>query len=270
MENMLEKTESQTNSLDVPAGAGLRSVALGLPEPDLSETAPRDPPNGPPADTPDRRLRRGPRRRIDWGEAAALLADGVPTIEVARFVGCSRQHIWRILRSSNAMRVRLGEERARIAAECGAQVEGLRRPIAMLLEREVLSGNVRVAMWLADRLGLAAHGLPGRKLPPLPPEMKSEPIDPWAPYYDEALDPPPEAPGKTDPAETDPSETNVTQTRAEATLAKNQTDKPATVAFGNASSPISKPPKSAKRNAVSAAPSQPPPASPPASGARTR
>jgi len=247
MENMLEKTESQRNSLDVPAGAGLRSVAIGLPEPDLSETAPRDPP----AETPDRRLRRGPRRRIDWGEAAALLADGVPTIEVAHFVGCSRQHIWRILRSSNAMRVRLGEERARIAAECGAQVEGLRRPIALLLEREVLSGNVRVAMWLADRLGLAAHGLPGRKLPPLPPEMKSEPIDPWAPYFDEALDP---------PAETDPSETNVAQTRAEATSEKNQTDKSATVAFGNASSPISKSPKSAKRVAES----------PPASGARTR
>lgn len=257
MENMLENNGSQTNSLEVPERAGLRSVALGLPEPDPSETAPRDPPNGPPADAPNRRLRRGPRRRIDWGEAAALLADGVPTIEVAHYVGCSRQHIWRILRSSNAMRVRLGEERARIAAECGAQVEGLRRPIAMLLEREVLSGNVRVAMWLADRLGLAAHGLPGRKLPPLPPEMKNDPIDPWEPYYDEALDP---------PAQTDPSETNVTQTRAEATSEKNQADKPATVAFGNASSPISKPPKSAKRNAVSAAPSQPPPAS----GARTR
>ncbi len=261
MENMLENNGSQTNSPDVPAGAGLRSVALGLPEPDLSETAPRDPPDGALSAMPDKRLRRGPRRRIDWGEAAALLADGVPTIEVAHYVGCSRQHIWRILRSSNAMRVRLGEERARIAAECGAQVEGLRRPIAMLLEREVLSGNVRVAMWLADRLGLAAHGLPGRKLPPLPPEMKSDPIDPWEPYYDDALDPPPEAPGETVSAET-----NVTQTRAEATSEKNQTDKPATVALGNASSPISKPPKSAKRDAVSAPPSAPPPVS----GARTR
>ncbi len=253
MENIRYDHERQTNSLNVPAGAGLRSAAIGLPEPDFSETAPRDPPNGPSAEAADRRLRRGPRRRIDWGEAAALLADGVPTIEVARFVGCSRQHIWRILRSSNAMRVRLGEERARIAAECGAQIEGLRRPIAMLLEREVLSGNVRVAMWLADRLGLAAHGLPGRKLSPMPPEMNLDPIDPGAPYFDEALDPPPE---------TDPAETNVTQTRVEATLEKNQTDKPATVAFGNASSPISKPPKSAKRDAVSAPP--------PVSGARTR
>jgi len=262
MENMLNNNKSQTNSLDVPAGAGLRSVAIGLPEPDLSETAPRDPP----AEAPDRRLRRGPRRRIDWGEAAALLADGVPTIEVAHYVGCSRQHIWRILRSSNAMRVRLGEERARIAAECGAQVEGLRRPIALLLEREVLSGNVRVAMWLADRLGLAAHGLPGRKLPPLPPEMNSEPIDPWAPYFDEALDPPAEAPPAEAPPPEPAPETPVTQTRAEATSEKNQTDKSATVAFGNASSPISKPPKSAKRNAVSAAPSKPPPVS----GARTR
>ncbi len=253
MENILDDHRRQMNSLNVPTGAGLRSVAIGLPEPDFSETAPRDPPNGPSAEAADRRLRRGPRRRIDWGEAAALLADGVPTIEVARFVGCSRQHIWRILRSSNAMRVRLGEERARIAAECGAQIEGLRRPIAMLLEREVLSGNVRVAMWLADRLGLAAHGLPGRKLSPMPPEMNLDPIDPGAPYFDEALDPPPE---------TDPAETNITQTRVEATLEKNQTDKPATVAFGNASSPISKPPKSAKRDAVSAPP--------PVSGARTR
>ena len=258
MENIRDDHGRQINSLNVPKGAGLRSVAIGLPDPDFSETAPRDPPNGPSTEAADRRLRRGPRRRIDWGEAASLLADGVPTIEVARFVGCSRQHIWRILRSSNAMRVRLGEERARIAAECGAQVEALRRPIAMLLEREVLSGNVRVAMWLADRLGLAAHGLPGRKLPPMPPEMNIDPVDPSAPYFDEALDPPAEV----------PSETNVTQTRAEATLEKNQADKPATVAFGNASSPISKPPKSAKRNAAS--PSKPAMPPPPESGARTR
>jgi len=242
MENIQYDHEHQANSLNVPKDASLRSVAIGLPEPDFSETAPRDPPNGPSAEAADRRLRRGPRRRIDWGEAASLLADGVPTIEVARFVGCSRQHIWRILRSSNAMRVRLGEERARIAAECG----------------EVLSGNVRVAMWLADRLGLAAHGLPGRKLPPLPPEMNLDPVDPSAPYFDEALDPPAEV----------PSETNVTQTHAEATLEKIQADKPATVAFGNASSPISKPPKSAKRNAAS--PSKPAMPPPPESGARTR
>jgi hypothetical protein len=257
MENILDNNKSKTNSSDVPAGASLRSVALGLPEPDLGETAARDAPDVPSAAAPDRRLRRGPRRRIDWGEAAALLADGVPTIEVAQFVGCSRQHIWRILRSSNAMRVRLGEERARIAAECGAQVEGLRRPIAMLLEREVLSGNVRVAMWLADRLGLAAHGLPGRKLPPLPPEMNIDPIDPGAPYFDEALDPPPEVLPETPAPESD-----VAENGAEATFEPNQADKPATVAFGNASSPISKPSKSAKRNAV------PPPLS--ASGARTR
>ncbi len=259
MENIQKNTESQTISCYVPEGSSLRSVGVGLPEPDLAETAPRDLPDL----RPDRRLRRGPRRRIDWGEAASLLADGVPTVEVARFVGCSRQHIWRILRSSNAMRVRLGEERARIAAECGAQVEALRRPIALLLEREVLSGNVRVAMWLADRLGLAAHGLPGRKLPPLPPEMNIDPVDTAAPYFDETLDPPPEALAEA-PAETPTPETDVTENRAAATFEKNQADKPATVAFGNASSPISKPSRSAKRVAEA------PPLPPPESGARTR
>jgi hypothetical protein len=183
----------------------------------------------PPPQTPARDpapLRRGPRRRIDWGEVATLLADGVPTIEVAHLVGCSRQHVWRILRSSNALRLRLGEERARIAAECGSQIEGLRRTIADKIEREVNAGNIRVLLWAADRLGLTNHALPSRQLG----DGAHEAIDTDAPYYDEALDPEP-----VPEPESAPKSVGV----GEATSKPNQSDKLATDAFGRLPSPIS-------------------------------
>lgn len=175
-------------------------------------------------------LRRGPRRRIDWGEVATLLADGVPTIEVAHFVGCSRQHVWRILRSSNALRLRLGEERARIAAECGSQIEGLRRTIADRIEREVNGGNIRVLLWAADRLGITNHALPSRQLG----DGTQETLDTDAPYFDEALEP--EFQPEPQPA---PVPAPQSAFVGEATCKPNQTDKLATDAHGRLASPIS-------------------------------
>jgi transcriptional regulator with XRE-family HTH domain len=216
------------------------------------------PARAPVSDTPrsDTPLRRGPRRRIDWTEVATMLADGVSTLEVAHQVGCSRQHVWRILRSSNALRLRLGEERARVAAECGAQIEGLRRTIADKIEREVYAGNIRVLLWAADRLGLTAHALPSRRLPDLPPE----PLDTEAPYFDDALEP--------DFSQIQPE----TQTVGVATGQANQADKSATDAHRCASSPISPTPthtQAAKieRGPKSATRKRP---KPPAPGARTR
>jgi|GEM_PF-3743882 len=183
-------------------------------------------------------LRRGPRRRIDWSAVATSLADGASTIDVANFVGCSRQHVWRILRSSNALRVRLGEERMRIAAECGSQIEGLRRTIAEKIAHEVYAGNIRVLLWAADRLGLTNHALPSRQLG----DDGSETLDTDAPYYDENLDPEPEPAPES-------------QIVGEATSKPNQADKLATDAHGRPLSPISGKaeadidprPKSAKR-----------------------
>ncbi len=191
----------------------------------------------PPPQTPARDpapLRRGPRRRIDWGEVATLLADGVPTIEVAHFVGCSRQHVWRILRSSNALRLRLGEERARIAAECGSQIEGLRRTIADRIEREVNGGNIRVLLWAADRLGITNHALPSRQLG----DGTQETLDTDAPYFDEALDPEFQPEPEPQPA---PERVPAPQSAfvGEATFKPNQTDKLATDAHGRLASPIS-------------------------------
>lgn len=187
-------------------------------------------------------LRRGPRRRIDWGEVATLLADGVPTNEVAHYVGCSRQHVWRILRQSNALRLRLGEERVRIAAECGSQIEGLRRTIADRIVREVNAGNIRVLLWAADRLGLTNHALPSRQLGDTAGERGGETLDTDAPYFDESLDPEPEPEPETEFV-------------GEATSKQNQPDKLATDALGRPLSPISPAseadidprPKSAKR-----------------------
>jgi hypothetical protein len=191
----------------------------------------------PPPQTPARDpapLRRGPRRRIDWGEVATLLADGVPTIEVAHFVGCSRQHVWRILRSSNALRLRLGEERARIAAECGSQIEGLRRTIADRIEREVNGGNIRVLLWAADRLGITNHALPSRQLG----DGTQETLDTDAPYFDDALDPEFQPEPQPAPA---PAPVPAPQSVfvGEATFKPNQTDKLATDAHGRLASPIS-------------------------------
>ena len=97
-----------------------------------------------------------PRRttRIDWPRVAALLAEGRTTAEVARAVGCSRQHVWRLMRRSRRLQGAIADAEGLVGADANGRLAGLRPAVAEALARELGDGNVRVVLWLADRLGL--------------------------------------------------------------------------------------------------------------------
>jgi len=94
--------------------------------------------------------------RYDWDLAAAMLARGSGVGNAARVVGCHRTTVWRALRRSEAFRRRIAGLRAEYLAEAAAPLERLREEVVAGIRREVALGNVRVLLWLADRLGLAA------------------------------------------------------------------------------------------------------------------
>jgi transcriptional regulator with XRE-family HTH domain len=94
-------------------------------------------------------------RRIDWPYAARLLAEGLSLGEVAERVGCSKSQLSRkrnrdpeFIGWVDDARGKPPEDRAR------AQFADLRRAVRRAIEAEVRAGNVRVILWLADRLKL--------------------------------------------------------------------------------------------------------------------
>ncbi|MBI1245167.1 MAG: hypothetical protein GC202_09185 [Alphaproteobacteria bacterium] len=97
---------------------------------------------------------RGHKPRIDWRYAAMLLAEGRSTVDVATILGCSRQHVWRMLRRSNALRARTSELRRRKAAEMSARLEGLADQAVEVIHQAIADGDKRMACWLAMRLRL--------------------------------------------------------------------------------------------------------------------
>jgi hypothetical protein len=92
--------------------------------------------------------------RVDWEEVARLIAEGQSTAEIARAVGCSRRHIWRILRKSEKFERALDEAETDTATEASHILAALRPIIAEALSREARSGNVNVLLRLADRLNV--------------------------------------------------------------------------------------------------------------------
>jgi hypothetical protein len=88
-------------------------------------------------------------KRPDWGQAALLLARGEAVAEVARRVGCSASYLARKRRTDAAFR-------ARVEAGKGGDMAGLRHVVTKAIEQAVRDGNVRVVLWLADRLKLVA------------------------------------------------------------------------------------------------------------------
>jgi hypothetical protein len=107
--------------------------------------------------------RRADARAIDWRQAAALLARGVPVATVARQVGCSRSSLSR-KRNRNRVFQRLIEE---LEGDRGERkldrIGDLRSAVHAAIERQVQKGNVRVILWLADRLKLIT--LPSDRTP---------------------------------------------------------------------------------------------------------
>ena len=106
------------------------------------------------------------RRLVDWRHAARLIARGVRIADVAREVGCSRTHLSRRRNHDAVFRAWIEESSTREAAHVGAEGEPLhelRQAVNEAIRREVKGGNVRVILWLADRLKLLEP--PGEQTP---------------------------------------------------------------------------------------------------------
>jgi hypothetical protein len=124
-----------------------------------------------------------PRKNFDWKLAAEMLAAGAPTIAVAQHIGCSRQHVWKMMRNSDAFRARLHTTHERLVVESHADLDALRGDVVAILRQEIMSGNVRVAMWLAQRMGLVGPIFPARAT-----ANESAAVDPVAEDPDARLD----------------------------------------------------------------------------------
>jgi hypothetical protein len=100
-----------------------------------------------------RARRRAARRPIDWPQAAELLAQGLTIGAAAERVGCSRTALSRRRRQDPAFQARPDRRRDPEPGADGELVE-LREDVHCAIEHEVRATNVRVMLWLADRLKL--------------------------------------------------------------------------------------------------------------------
>jgi hypothetical protein len=101
-----------------------------------------------------RARRRAARRDIDWHRGAELLAQGMSPANVAARLGCSRAALTRRRQHDPVFQAWM--ERCRTAgAELNrARFANLRPRLQEAIAKEVRDGNVRVVLWLADRLKL--------------------------------------------------------------------------------------------------------------------
>ena len=95
----------------------------------------------------------GSRRRVDWSLAAHLLGQGQSATEVARQVGCAPTTIVRRLRKDQAFRRQI-DPAPRRQPPARDRLQALRTKLHDAIESEVQGGNVRVILWLADRMKL--------------------------------------------------------------------------------------------------------------------
>jgi hypothetical protein len=92
------------------------------------------------------------KKQIDRHEVARLLAEGRPVGEVAEAVGCTRQHVWRLMRKSRLLARAVADAEYELGAECTGRLDALRPAVAETLVQQLHAGNVRVLLWLADQL----------------------------------------------------------------------------------------------------------------------
>jgi transcriptional regulator with XRE-family HTH domain len=101
-----------------------------------------------------RARRRTVRRVVDWHQAAELLAQGMTTAAVADRVGCSRAALARRRRDDAVFQTWMTRCRAAAAEPDDHRLADLSQTLHEAIEKEVRAGNVRVILWLADRLKL--------------------------------------------------------------------------------------------------------------------
>lgn len=107
--------------------------------------------------------RRPARRVVEWRLAAELLAQGMTMAEAAARIGCSYGALARRRRHDSSFQSWVARARERAADVEPQRFEDLRPAIHRVIVREVGLGNVRVTVWLADRLKLVTP--PSRQTP---------------------------------------------------------------------------------------------------------
>jgi transcriptional regulator with XRE-family HTH domain len=101
-----------------------------------------------------RARRRTVRRVVDWHQAAELLARGMTAAAVAERVGCSRAALARRRKNDGVFQGWMERCRAAAAEPEDHRLADLSQTLHEAIEKEVCAGNVRVILWLADRLKL--------------------------------------------------------------------------------------------------------------------
>jgi Helix-turn-helix domain of resolvase len=98
--------------------------------------------------------RRAEPRPIDWHHAAELLAGGMPIATVARRLGCSRSQLSRKRHHDPAFQSWIEDSKRTAPMRERDRIAELGLAVRAAIEAEVKTGNVRVVLWLADRLKL--------------------------------------------------------------------------------------------------------------------
>jgi hypothetical protein len=92
------------------------------------------------------------RTKIDRREVARLFAAGASVEGVAHRVGCSRRHVWRILRASRRLDRMLMDAQTEVGTDASLALAALRPAIAARIGRLIEQEDTRVLLWAADRL----------------------------------------------------------------------------------------------------------------------
>jgi hypothetical protein len=99
--------------------------------------------------------RHAARRVIDWHQAAELLAQGLTIAAAAERVGCAAATLARKRKLDPAFRDRLARGRTPEPASKDSRLTDMRTTVQQAIADEVGTGNLRVVLWLAERLKLA-------------------------------------------------------------------------------------------------------------------
>ncbi|MGI9437691.1 MAG: hypothetical protein ACR2Q4_23150 [Geminicoccaceae bacterium] len=91
---------------------------------------------------------------VDWRLAATLLAQGMSVAEAARQAGCTRRQLSRRRNHDQLFQAWIMESESDPSAPSDGRLDSLRQRLHEAIDAEVQGGNVRVILWLADRLKL--------------------------------------------------------------------------------------------------------------------
>ncbi len=91
---------------------------------------------------------------IDWRLGAELLAQGMSVSEAARQIGCTRSQLSRRRNHDQLFKDWIAELKTTRSVPREQRLESLRDRLHDAIDAEVQNGNVRVILWLADRLKL--------------------------------------------------------------------------------------------------------------------